>query len=208
MVFALIEYASSSSSNDPEFAAKLHDIVGLYVNPPDHAIVLSVDEKSQIQALDRTQPGLPMKKGRVGTMTHDYNTNAMAQRRCLPPSMCSTAPSSAATCSTTGTRSSSASSTPPRRRCRCEWRSTPSSTTTRPTNIPRYKNGWPGIPAGRFTSRLPRRPGSQEGLEFRRRHLAAAHRKITVLSGSEPRDMAGDRNVPGRICKDHLGPLV
>ena len=59
-------------SNDPEFAAKLHDIVGLYVNPPDHAIVLSVDEKSQIQALDRTQPGLPMKKGRAGTMTHDY----------------------------------------------------------------------------------------------------------------------------------------
>jgi len=59
-------------SNDPEFAAKLRDIVGLYVNPPAHAIVLSVDEKSQIQALDRTQPGLPMKKGRVGTMTHDY----------------------------------------------------------------------------------------------------------------------------------------
>ena len=59
-------------SNDPEFAAKPHDIVGLYVNPPEHAIVLSVDEKSQIQALDRTQPGLPMKKGRSGTMTHDY----------------------------------------------------------------------------------------------------------------------------------------
>src|SRR5437867_2890158 len=59
-------------SNDPEFAAKLHDVVGLYVDPPEHAIVLSVDEKSQIQALDRTQPGLPMKKGRAGTMTHDY----------------------------------------------------------------------------------------------------------------------------------------
>jgi transposase len=59
-------------SNDPKFAAKLHDIVGLYVNPPDHAIVLSIDEKSQIQALDRTQPGLPMKKGRAATMTHDY----------------------------------------------------------------------------------------------------------------------------------------
>jgi transposase len=59
-------------SNDPQFVAKLRDIVGLYVNPPDHAIVLSVDEKSQIQALDRTQPGLPMKKGRAGTMTHDY----------------------------------------------------------------------------------------------------------------------------------------
>jgi len=59
-------------SNDPDFAAKVRDIVGLYVNPPEKAIVLSVDEKSQIQALDRTQPGLPMKKGRAGTMTHDY----------------------------------------------------------------------------------------------------------------------------------------
>src|SRR5207248_7338298 len=62
-------------SNDPQFAAKLHEIVGLYVDPPDHAIIMSVDEKSQIQALDRTQPGLPMKKGRAGTMTHDYKRN-------------------------------------------------------------------------------------------------------------------------------------
>jgi transposase len=62
-------------SSDPQFAAKLHDIVGLYVDPPAHAIVLSVDEKSQIQALDRTQPGLPLKKGRAGTMTHDYKRN-------------------------------------------------------------------------------------------------------------------------------------
>ena len=62
-------------SNDPEFATKLRDIVGLYVDPPAHAVVLSVDEKSQIQALDRTQPGLPMKKGRCGTMTHDYVRN-------------------------------------------------------------------------------------------------------------------------------------
>jgi transposase len=59
-------------SKDPKFTEKLRDIVGLYVDPPAHAIVLSVDEKSQIQALDRTQPGLPMKKGRAGTMTHDY----------------------------------------------------------------------------------------------------------------------------------------
>jgi|TARA_B100000315_G_scaffold211345_1_gene208064 transposase len=59
-------------SNDPKFADKLHDIVGLYMNPPAHALVLSVDEKSQIQALDRTQPGLPLKKGRCATMTHDY----------------------------------------------------------------------------------------------------------------------------------------
>jgi transposase len=59
-------------SNDPAFAAKVEDVVGLYMDPPKHAIVLSVDEKSQIQALDRTQPGLPMKPGRLGTMTHDY----------------------------------------------------------------------------------------------------------------------------------------
>jgi transposase len=59
-------------SNDPAFAEKLHDVVGLYVAPPAHAVVLSVDEKSQIQALDRTQPGLPLKKGRGPTMTHDY----------------------------------------------------------------------------------------------------------------------------------------
>jgi len=59
-------------SNDKHFVEKLNDIVGLYLSPPEHAIVLSCDEKSQIQALDRTQPGLPLKKGRCGTMTHDY----------------------------------------------------------------------------------------------------------------------------------------
>jgi transposase len=58
-------------SNDPQFVERLRDVAGLYVDPPAHAIVLSVDEKSQIQALDRTQPGLPMKKGRAGTITHD-----------------------------------------------------------------------------------------------------------------------------------------
>jgi transposase len=59
-------------SNDPQFEEKVTDVVGLYMNPPDRALVLCVDEKSQIQALDRTQPGLPLKKGRAGTMTHDY----------------------------------------------------------------------------------------------------------------------------------------
>ncbi len=62
-------------SNDPEFSDKLEAIVGLYLNPPEHALVLSVDEKSQIQTLDRTQPGLPMKRGRGATMTHDYKRN-------------------------------------------------------------------------------------------------------------------------------------
>jgi DDE superfamily endonuclease/Homeodomain-like domain len=59
-------------SSDPDFAAKVEDIVGLYMHPPAHAVVLSIDEKSQIQALDRTQPGLPLKPGKCGTMTHDY----------------------------------------------------------------------------------------------------------------------------------------
>jgi len=62
-------------SNDPRFVEKVTDVVGLYLNPPEHALVLSCDEKSQIQALDRTQPGLPIKKGRCGTMTHDYKRN-------------------------------------------------------------------------------------------------------------------------------------
>jgi transposase len=62
-------------STDKHFVEKLTDVVGLYLNPPDKALVLCVDEKSQIQALDRTQPGLPMKKGRCGTMTHDYKRN-------------------------------------------------------------------------------------------------------------------------------------
>src|SRR5918996_177087 len=65
-------YRQFKLSNDPNFVDKLRDVVGLYVDPPAHAIVLSLDEKSQIQALDRTQPGLPLKKGRLGTMTHDY----------------------------------------------------------------------------------------------------------------------------------------
>jgi len=62
-------------SRDPNFVEKLVDVVGLYLNPPEHALVLYCDEKSQIQALDRTQPGLPLKKGRCGTMTHDYKRN-------------------------------------------------------------------------------------------------------------------------------------
>jgi len=62
-------------SNDKQFVEKVVDVVGLYLNPPEHALVFSVDEKTQIQALDRTQPSLPLKKGRCGTMTHDYKRN-------------------------------------------------------------------------------------------------------------------------------------
>jgi transposase len=67
--------ASFKVSTDPDFEKKLVDVVGLYMDPPDNAVVISVDEKSQIQALDRTQPGLPIKPGRAGTMTHDYKRN-------------------------------------------------------------------------------------------------------------------------------------
>jgi hypothetical protein len=64
-------------SNDAKFAAKVRDIVGLYVDPPAHAVVLSVNEKSQIRALDRIQPGLPLKRGRAGATTHDYKRNGV-----------------------------------------------------------------------------------------------------------------------------------
>src|SRR5215475_1663193 len=66
------------TSKDPRFAEKIHGVVALYLNPPEHALVLCCDEKSQIQALDRTQPGLPLKKGRGQTMTHDYKRNGTA----------------------------------------------------------------------------------------------------------------------------------
>jgi len=65
-------------SRDPQFVEKLEDIVGLYMSPPEHALVLCCDEKSQVQALDRTQPGLPLKKGRAATMTHDYKRHGTA----------------------------------------------------------------------------------------------------------------------------------
>ncbi len=68
-------YRQFKLSTDAKFADKIHDVIGLYVDPPAHAIVLSFDEKSQIQALDRTQPGLSLKKGRLGTMSHDYKRN-------------------------------------------------------------------------------------------------------------------------------------
>ena len=80
-----IEAASISTfkiSNDQEFAEKLEAIIGLYISPPENAIVFSCDEKSQIQALDRTQPGLPMRKGRAATMTHDYKRHGTTNLVC------------------------------------------------------------------------------------------------------------------------------
>jgi hypothetical protein len=76
MAFVVSQAESFEVRNDPQFAEKLQAIVGLYLNPTERALVVCVDEKSQIQALDRTQPGLPLKKGRDQATTHDYKWNA------------------------------------------------------------------------------------------------------------------------------------
>jgi hypothetical protein len=145
-------------STDPALAEKVEDIVGLYMHPPAHAVVLSIDEKSQIQALDRTQPGLPIKPGKCGTMTHDYkrhgtttlfaalNTlDGVVHGRCMQRHT---------------TRNSSASSTPSSAPYRPANWSTPFSTITPLTSIPRSKPGSPATRAGSFTSPQPPGPGS------------------------------------------------
>jgi hypothetical protein len=130
-------------STDPAFVDKLRDVVGLYIDPPAHAVVLSVDEKSQIQALDRTQPGLPMKKGRAGTMTHDYKRNGtttlFAAMNILDGTVIGRA---------TAIRSSSGSSTPSSAKFPPARPFTPFSTTMPLTSIPRRGNGWRVIRAG------------------------------------------------------------
>ena len=145
-------------SRDPSFAAKLTDIVGLYIDPPAHAVVLSIDEKSQIQALDRTQPGLPIKPGRCQTMTHDYKRHgtttlfaALSVRdgtvigRCMQRHR-----------HLEFIRFLNAVE----RQSRLVSRSTSFSTTMPLTNIPKYWPGWRVIRAGRSTSPRPRPPGS------------------------------------------------
>ncbi len=145
-------------SKDPRFVDELRDVVGLYVDPPAHAIVLSVDENSQIQALDRTQPGLPMKKGRAGTMTHDYArhgaTTLFAAVNVLDGAVIGPGMQRHAA------RNSSASSMSSRNRFRREGRSASSSTTTRPANIPTIADGSNVIRDGRSPSRRSRPPGS------------------------------------------------
>ena len=103
-----------------------------------------------------------------------------ARQHCSRPSTSSTAPSSAAICSATGTRSSSASSTQSRRKCRCERKSTPSSTTTQPTSTQRCANGWPGIPAGPSTSRPHRHPDAEL---IDKRALSFGHGTKSCFSG-------------------------
>src|SRR6202047_3605777 len=127
-------------STDPKFAEKLKDVVGLYVDPPAHAVVLSVDEKSQIQALDRTQPGLPMKPGRAGTMTHDYKRNGTTTLFAALNVLDGTV---------IGIRNSSASSMTSTRTFPSERRSMRSSITMLPTSTRRSADGSRSILAGR-----------------------------------------------------------
>jgi len=143
-------------SNDPNFAEKLKDVVGLYVDPPAHAVVLSIDEKSQIQALDRAQPGLPMKKGRAGTMTHDYKRNGVttlfAALNVLDGAVIGSNMARYRHQEFIRFLNAVEGKVPPARR------STPSSTITRPTSTPRCASGCSAILAGRSTSRrLPPR---------------------------------------------------
>ena len=144
-------------SQDPAFAAKLRDVVGLYLDPPAHSLVLPVDEKSQIQGLDRTQPGLPIKKGRAGTMTHDYIRNG-------------TTTLFAALNVFDGTVIGQCMARHRhqefirflnriKRRSRPANWSTRSSTTMPSTSIPRCAPGSRGIPGGCSISPRPRAPG-------------------------------------------------
>jgi hypothetical protein len=124
-------------STDPALAEKVEDIVGLYTHPPAHAVVLSIDEKSQIQALDRTQPGLPLKPGKCGTMTHDDKRHGTTTLFAASTRL--TASFTGAACSAMPTRNSSAFSTPSSAPSRPAKRSTRSSTITPPTSIPSSK---------------------------------------------------------------------
>src|SRR5271170_5545138 len=145
-------------SRDAKFVEKLLDVVGVYLNPPQHAIVLCVDEKCQIQALDRTQPGLPLKKGRAGTMTHDYErhgtTTLFAAMNVLDGTVIGQ------TCSAIAIRNSFASSMSSRSRSRRARRSTPSSTIAPPISIPTSADGSNAIRDGRSISHRHRLPGS------------------------------------------------
>jgi hypothetical protein len=145
-------------SKDPKFAEKLRDIVGLYVDPPAHAVVLSVDEKSQIQGLDRSQPGLPMKPGRAGTMTHDYKrhgtTTLFAALNVLDGSVIGRNMQRHRHQEFIRFLNSIEVQVPVGKAIH------PSSTTMPPTSIRRCAPGSPDIRAGRSTSRRSRPPGS------------------------------------------------
>ncbi len=143
-------------SKDPRLAEKIVDVVGLYMDPPKGALVLCVDEKTQIQALDRTQPTLPIKPGKAARMTHDYKRNGTTSLYAALEIATGEAPAPATP--STATKSSwpsSSSSRRPTRDASCtSW-----PTTTRPTSTPTSKPGWQRTPASPCTSPRPAAPG-------------------------------------------------
>ena len=145
-------------SSDPFFVEKVRDIVGLYMAPPERALVLCVDDKSQIQALDRSQPLLAMRPGRPSGAR--MMTSVTARSRSSPRSIVPAAKSSGDASSATGQRSSRAFSTPSRTTCRRISTSTSSWTTSPRTRRPPSRLGSPGGPGGASTSRRPAHRGS------------------------------------------------
>ena len=143
-------------STDPQLEAKIRDVVGLYLNPPDNAIVLSVDEKSQAQALDRTAPMLPLRPGMPERQTHDYTRHhtttlfaalEVATGKVTAPAIPATVTRSSCASSNRSPRPIPASS--------CTW----SVTTTPPANIPRSAPGSSATRGSPCTSRRPQDPG-------------------------------------------------
>jgi len=181
----------------------LRDVVGLYVDPPAHAIVLSVDEKSQIQALDRTQPGLPLKKGRAGTMTHDYKrhgtTTLFAALNVLDGTVIGR--NMQRHRHQEFIRFLNAIEEQVLR----ERRSTPSSIIMRLTNIPRCANGLPAIPLdfplhSHFGVLAQRRRGI-----FRDAHKAAAEtRRVPIRRRSPSRHQSLPRRAQPAIEAFHM----
>ena len=169
-------------SNDPRFVDKLRDVVGLYVDPPAHAIVLSVDEKSQIQALDRTQPGLPLKKGRAGTMTHDYErhgtTTLFAAMNVLDGTVIGRNMQRHRHQEFIRFLMSS------RNRFPWERPSTPSSTTTPPISIPMFDDGSNANRDGRSIPLRHRLPGSTRSKASSRCGRIAVFRCVVLSAES------------------------
>ena len=145
-------------SRDPKFVEKLEDIVGLYMSPPEHALVLCCDEKSQVQALDRTQPGLPLKKGRAQTMTHDYKrhgtTTLFAALNVLDGTVIGQCQQRHSPC-----RVAEVPAQDRPRDAQGQDAASDLPTTTPPTSIRRCRSGWPSTRASTCTSRRPRRRG-------------------------------------------------